>query len=278
MASLVFAATAAESAKPAIKTNFPKQPDAARKALRAAVGKPFSEGWVFIDGQYLEPPYKVERFGNVIRINGIQVTGEVIPWSSFIRTQKGVKVTRSESAPAEGESPEPEPEPEPEIEDADDAWENSLDDLFDDEPAAKKPAKKSGGYKLKPRVKKPTVTVSYSFDGEFEHNEKTKELLGKINAYRTKIDSNLRSGGCYCFSSRYRTVALDVGATRHVLEHLPDLMKQNTTFEAFSQAVHAANIPFPEPLIEDVFRHRFDFLRIKARYTREKENRQWLGR
>lgn len=273
MVACIGMALGALAAEPAIRTNFPKQPVAALKALKASVGKPFSAGWVFIDGKYLAPPYKVERYGTTIRINGIQVTGEVIPWNTFIRTQKGVKVTKSESAPSADE-PAAEPEPEPELDSADDAWENSLDDLFDDEPAAKKPAKKSGS-SYKPRPRKPTVTVTYSFDGEFEPNEKSKAMLAKINALRTKIDQNLRSGGLYCFSSRYSMVAMDSRSANHVMDNLPDLMKQNTDRESFGQAVHSLNIPFSEPLIDDVFKNRYDYLRLKSRRDKEKGSSLW---
>lgn len=268
---------ASETAKTAIKTNFPKPPAQARTALRATVGKQFNAGWVFIDGKYMEPPYKVERFANVIRINGVQVTGEVVPWNSFVKTQKGVKVTKNEAKPADGasdQSADAEPETEPELEDADDAWEDSLDDLFDDEPVAKKPAKKSGS-SYKPRPKKPAVTVTYTFEGEFEHNEKSKPLLEKINALRTKIDQNLRSGGMYCFSSRYSMVSMDSRSANHVLERLPDLMKQSASKADFSQAIHSANIPFSEPLIEDVFKNKFDYIRLKNRYSKEKGKQRW---
>ena len=275
-AMALLAAEPAMAQQPQIKSNFPKPPAQARTALKAAVGKPFSAGWVFIDGKYLAPPYKVERFANTIRINGIQVTGEVVPWNSFIKTQKGVKVTKNESAPADGGAAAagPAPEPEPELDDADDAWENSLDDLFDDEPATKKPAKKSGS-SYKPRPKKPTVTVTYSFDGEFEHNEKSKALLEKINALRTKIDQNLRSGGMYCFSSRYSMVSMDARSANHVMERLPDLMKQSATRDDFAQGIHAANIPFSDPIIDDVFKNKYDYLRLKNRYDKEKESRRW---
>lgn len=275
MMACIGMALGALAADPAIKTNFQRPPTAALKALKASIGKQFSSGWVFIDGKYLAPPYKVERYGTAIRINGIQVTGEVIPWNSFIRTQKGVKVTKNESAPsADDAAAEPEPESEPELESADDAWENSLDDLFDDEPAAKKPAKKSGASR-KPRPKKPTVTVTYSFDGEFEPNEKSNALLAKINNLRTKIDQNLRSGGLCCFSSNYSMVSMDTRSANHVMDHLPDIMKQNTDLESFRQAVHAVNIPFSEPLIDEVFKNRYEYLRLKSRREKEKASSLW---
>ena len=150
MAALSIAAVAAPAgaaapAAPAFTSSFQKPPSASLKALRATVGKPFKEGYVFIDGRYLPPPYKVERWGTVLRINGVQVTSEIVPWDEFVKTQTGVTATKSESPLSDdigAAEPEPEPEPEPEEEIDDD--DSSLDDLFDDDPAPKKkkPAKR----------------------------------------------------------------------------------------------------------------------------------------
>lgn len=261
-------------------SSFRRPPAASLKALKAAVGKPFNSGWVFIDGKYLDPPYKVERYGTVIRINKIQVTGEIVPWEEFIKTQKGVKVSRTETAAPAGEpAPEPvieeEPEPEPE-----DDWESSLDDLFDDAPATKKKstAKKKSTYK--PRPPKPTVTVSYSLDGDFVPNDKSNALLQRVNSMRTKIDSLLRGGGYCCFSSRYPAITADGGAARHVLSKLPAIMKDNPNLSAFSQSIRDAGfVYFSEKFVEDLFRNRFDYLKLQKRYNDiiEKEQMEKLG-
>ena len=190
MAAALAVACAADAA-PAFKSSFAAPPAEAVRALKATVGKPFSSGYVFVDGKYVKPPYKVERYGNVIRINGIQVTDQVVPWDDFLKTQSGVTVTKTET-PAE---PVPEPEPEPVVEDDDDFDDSasSLDDLFDDSPAPKKP--KKAKRKAAPRPKKPTTTVTYSMEGDFVANEKSRALVEKINSARTSIDSQLRTGG-----------------------------------------------------------------------------------
>ena len=261
-----------------IKNNFPRPKPAALKALKGEAGKVFNAGWVFIDGKYVPPPYKVVRYGNVIRINDYQVTGEVVPWDEFIKTQEGVKVTKSETpAPGEGAAPAPEPEPEPEPEEEDDSWESSLDDLFDDAPAEKKSGSKkpkSSGYK--PRPKKPTVTVTYTFEGEFVPNDTTKQLLKHINDYRTKIERDLRSGGYCCFSSRYPGITADGGAARVVMQKLPDIMKKSATREAFAANLRNAGLVyFSEPLIDDLFRNRIDYLPLSQRNKSLKESSKW---
>ena len=258
------------------KSSFAKPNVQALKALKASVGKPFSEGWVFIDGKYIEPPYKVERYGNVIRINKIQVTGEVIPWSEFIKTQDGVKVTKTTLDNGGGDAPAAEPESAVEEESEDDLWESSLDDLFDDEPSAKKQKKGAKKSAYKPRPKKPSVQVNYSFDGEFVENDKSKALKARIDAYRTKIDSLLRNGGYCCFSPRYAGITADGGAAKHLMEKLPDIMRTNANQDGFSQALRNAGfVYFPPALVNDLFRNRLDYLKLQKRFKEIKERAEW---
>ncbi|MBR1921804.1 MAG: hypothetical protein IJ829_07390, partial [Kiritimatiellae bacterium] len=74
-------------------------PKRALAELKATVGQPFSAGLVFIDGKYLAPPYKVERFGTALRINGQQVSNQLIAWDEFLKTQAGAKIDRAEPEP-----------------------------------------------------------------------------------------------------------------------------------------------------------------------------------
>ena len=189
-----------------VKNTFKRQPAEAATALKRVIGKPISTGYVFIDGKYIPPPYKVERNGLVIRVNNMQVTNPVVPWEEFVKTQDGVTVSKTMvgggEAPAE-EAPAPEPEEENLDDWDDDDSASSLDDLFDDDPKPKAAKKKPVAKKkpAKPKVKKPTVQVTYTFTGEFTPNEKSKALVAKINAERTRIDAKLRAGGFYFFGS-----------------------------------------------------------------------------
>lgn len=270
-----FAWAAPTTTAPAFTSSFAKPPAPALKALKATIGKPFKAGFVFVDGKYLPPPYTVERYGTVLRINGVQVTSEVIAWDEFVKTQSGVTVSKSESAPAADEPAAPEPEPE-EVEEDDDT-ESSLDDLFDDDPAPKKPKKTAKRRPAaRPKPKKPTVTVSYSFDGNFEPNDKTKAYVEKINAARTRIDKHLRSGGYYCFGSRYTPVSGDAGAARHLMEKLPEVMRDSTTPESFSSALFSSGFSYlPQALMADIYRHRYEYPRLLQRRKTMEEDRKW---
>ena len=81
------------------QADFAPNPKGAVKALKVESGKPFRSGMVFIDGKYIPPPYTVQRYGLVLRINKIPVTGPLIPWERFVKTQEGVKATKT--VPAE---------------------------------------------------------------------------------------------------------------------------------------------------------------------------------
>ena len=78
---------------------MPEVPMDSAKALGVTKGKAFRSGLVFINGKYLPPPYVVSRWGTGLRINNKPVTGQIINWTEFLKTQSGVKVSKTE-APA----------------------------------------------------------------------------------------------------------------------------------------------------------------------------------
>lgn len=242
------------------EAEFAAPPKAAVKALKITRGRPFGSGVVFIDGKYIPPPYTIERYGLVLRVNGIQATGPLVPWEEFLKIQEGVKVSTSTEPAAVQAPPAPAPAapPPPAVDD------DPLADLFDDEPVAKKPAAKKPAYT--PRARKPAVTTTYSFDGEFAHNDASKALVSRINQSRTELDAHLRRGGFACFGSSYSRVTGDAGATKKILSCLPELMRSSTTQEAFSSGIRSAGIVyFPEALNKELFQNRVDYLKLMER-------------
>ncbi len=117
------------------------------RALQITRGKQIDSGLVFLDGKFLPPPYVVERYGNALRINGIQVTRALIPWGRFLMTQEGASVVTEESAAVQpvalqttaAVTTEPEPKPQPKPKPAakptraEVAAGNYLESLFDDD-------------------------------------------------------------------------------------------------------------------------------------------------
>ncbi len=260
--------------------SFQKPPSAALKSLRATVGKPFKSGWVFVDGKYIEPPYKVERWGTALRINGVQITPEIVPWNEFLKTQDGVTMTKNEPSGDDlfGEEEVEEEVDEEEEEDLELGDEElSLDDLFDDDPAPKKEtSKKKSTRRAKPR--KPAATVTYSFDGEFTPNDRTKSYVKKINAERTRIDKLLRAGGYIFCGSRYAMLTGDSGSAKLLIKKLPDLMRKNADASAFARAVQAERLTYlPPALVEDLHHNRFSYPQLQKRLKDDAEAKQWSG-
>ena len=227
-------------------------PKESAKALGVTRGRSFSSGVVFVEGKYLPPPYVVERWGTGIRINSIPVTGQIVPWNDFLKTQTGVKVTKTEIPPA----------PKKQSYEMDDF---SLDDLFDDDP---KPSKKR---KANRKPVAPSYSTSYSLDGEFVKNEVSKSMVARVNAVRTEIDRILRIGGFICFGEKYSRISGDSNSALALLEKLPGLMRSSATLSDFKSAVRAAGLVYlPEVICEEIYRNRIDYPKLQERYEKIK--------
>lgn len=259
-----------------VSTSFamPEIPVASAKALGVTKGKPFREGLVFINGKYLAPPYVVSRWGTGIRINGKPVTGQIIDWTEFLKTQSGVKIVKNEVPVAETPSAtESATEAETAVEE--DSDDTSLDDLFDDDPKpkAKKPAKRKAIFNKAPS--KPKTTVSISFDGEFAHNESSKALLGRINAARTEIDRTLRGGGFICFGDNYQRVSGDSRTAERLLEKIPEMQRDASDAKNFTAMVRSGGmVYFTDELCKDLYRNRIDYRRLMSRREQWKKDQQ----
>ena len=246
-------------------------PKASARALGVTRGKQFSSGVVFIDGKYMPPPYVVERWGNGIRINSKPVTGQVVPWTEFLKTQEGVKVTKTETpAPA---APPPAPAA-PAASAADDIDDTSLDDLFDDDPKPKKKKKPVPSYSSQRAAPAaPRKTVTYSLDGDFAPNAASRALVSRINSVRTEIDRMLRNGSVICFGESYSRMVGDSRLALTLLEKLPSIMRQSDNLQEFRSSVRAAGLVFVnEALSEEFFRHKVDYPRLRERYEKLKRD------
>ncbi len=264
--------TAALLAVSAMAIEIPK---ASAKALGATKGRSITQGLVFINGAYIEPPYIVERWGAGIRINGIPAIGEVVEWTEFIKTQSGVKVTKSESAAPESAPAESEEEDEADLDLGDDD-DSSLDDLFDDDPKPKK--EKAKKTVRKPRVRKPVVTVTYSLEGDFVANDASNALLGRVNARRRDIDAALRAGGFFCFGDNYSSVNGNRSLAAKILASVPEFQRKCKDAREFTLAVRGANLFYLTDLIcEDLYRNRTDYLKLQRRHAKLSED-EWQDR
>lgn len=257
---------------------FQPIPKEGAKALGVTRGKPFSAGMVFINGKYIEPPYVVERWGTGIRINSIPVTGQVVDWNEFLKTQDGVKMVKKETSPVQEAAPAAQPVPAAQPAPATDA--SSLDDLFDDDPKPAKPAPAPRAVET-PAASRPVAAAlrtitTYTLSGAFKPNDSSKALLGRINSSRTEIDRILRSGGFVCFGDSYSRVAGDKRTLMAMLEKLPELEQRSESLDDFRTGVRSAGLVYlNEILCEDLFRNRIDYRKLKERRERIKSDQKW---
>lgn len=269
---------------------FQPIPKASARALGVTRGKSFSKGVVFINGKYLPPPYVVERWGTGIRINSTPVTGQVVDWNEFLKTQSGVKTVTTEpesSAAPESAAPEVEAEPTNDVQQVESAVEsaeadvNSLDDLFEDDSDENDVKKKPKARPVsKPKVirkpappPKPRATVSYVLEGDFVPNEETRALVKRINQTRTDVDRTLRSGGFICFGDKYPNLSGDSRLLKKLLAKLPELQQQATEEAAFVSAAYAANIVYlNDTLLRELYKNRIDYLQLKRLRAKLNDN------
>lgn len=257
---------------------FQPIPKEGAKALGVTRGKPFSAGAVFINGKYIEPPYVVERWGTGIRINSIPVTGQVVDWNEFLKTQDGVKMVKKEISPAQESAPAAQPvqsaTPAPAVD------VSSLDDLFADNQKPAKSASRSAATSAASRPSAVSATpksvTTYTLSGAFKPNESSKALVGRINSARTEIDRILRSGGFICFGTHYPRVSGDKRTLMAMFDVLPELMQSSESIEAFCSGVHSANLVyFNDALCQELFKNRIDYRKLKERREKFKSDQKW---
>ena len=246
---------------------FPQVPKDSARALGVTRGKSFSSGLVFINGKYLPPPYVVERWGTGLRINGRMVTGQVIDWNEFLRTQSGVKVAKQAAAPA---APSAAPAAAAPAED-DDSPAASLDDLFSDAPKADaKPDRKAPARKA---VAAPTV--SYSLEGDFQPNAASKKLVARINDARTAVDARLRRGGFIFFGDGYSRVSGDAATALAILEKVPDLQQHSASAADFAASARSAGLYYlSAEVCADLFANRIDYRALQERRAKWRSERE----
>ena len=248
---------------------FTPAPKEAVKALKITKGKPFSSGVVFINGKFIEPPYVVERYGNVLRINKIQITNAIFEWSEFLKTQDSSVITKTEVV-EEPKAAEPESEPVAATPISTDDDDDPLADLFDDSPAPKKTSRKQAVHHAPAKKSEaPKTTTTVALTGEFDLNAKAAMMVNKINAMRTEIDASLRRGCFFCFGSTYSRVSGDRAAANKILQDVPKIMKDNSEYGPFADGIRRAGfVYFPPNLVKEMFANRVDYLVMQKRWKK----------
>jgi len=233
------------------------------EALGVTTGTPKRNGFVFIEGRYLSPPYTVSRKGNAIFINRIQVE-QPIAWTAEALTPTAVppsqkiesaKVSPAASAP---ESADIVVVPEPQVAKTEPAGEatrvgKTLDALFDD-PATNTAVEK---YAATPEKKAVPVVLTQKQKEEFRQ---------KLDAIRLRFELGLGQGEIYFFSPKNGRVNGTYGTARALFMVLPEAVRYAQSPQDLLSRLCQGGVFFLDiNACTDLYKHKLNFTALSAR-------------
>lgn len=229
---------------------FEKVPDQANEMLKGSRGRPFSAGLVFSNGHYLKPPYRVARYGTAIFVNDVQISGQVVPWRSFLATQEGY-VSPAASAKKAGKPAEKKAE-------------EATEDLFDD-GSAKEAEKKQA----------EAAAAAAEERGAFVPNEKSDRLKKKIDNYRVEVQGKLKRGDICFFGVRYGSLIVPSREALKLLETLPEAISDANGGADLFQNLRARGFAYmSRPLCDDLIENRADYLLLVERREQMRKDKE----
>ena len=227
---------------------FESVPDQARVALKGSRGKPIRTGLVFVNGHYVKPPYVVARYGTAIFVNNIQVTDQIVSWRMFVASQPGMATAKPQPAKPAPAAPAKKVA--------------SIDDLFDDDSSSSAPAASSGA-----------AAAAEPAGGAFEQNARTKQLLKRINDYRTDVDRRLRRGETCFFGKRYARVDVPSRLGRDLIGALPEAMRDLADGNDLFGRMRGRGFIFMNAILcADLIANRADYTALVERRQKLKED------
>ena len=215
---------------------FEEVPAGANKALKAVKGKPIRTGMVFVNGHYVKPPYVLMRSGTALFANSrTQITGQVVPWKTFLATQGGAAAAPKPAVPAQPRTAQ------------------SVDDLFADTP---------------PPASKPEApaTTDVAEDVDFVPNARSDRLLEQINRQRSFFDRRLRDGYVVFFGSRYAPVSVEPRSGRALMAILPEAIRDSNDGADLYARMRAKGFPYmTREICDELVENSVDYSRIVER-------------
>ncbi len=231
---------------------FEKVPDAAMTVLKGMRSKNVSSGFVFVNGHYLKPPYKVARYGTAVYVNDVQITDQIVSWKSFLATQDGSAPAPVAAVAAPARSTD------------------KVDDLFDESP----PQKEIDAAKAKAEQERAAAAAA-----GFVPNEKSRRLLKRIDGHRLDVRRKLRAGNVCFFGDRYARVIVEPRLAKQLMAFLPEAMGNAADVSALAATCRNKGFPFlTREICEDLIANRADYLLLieRRRKLQEEETLQKL--
>lgn len=256
---------------------LPEVPAEAIEALGVTAGTPQNNGFVFIEGKYIAPPYTVSRKGNGIFINRVQVEQPIV-WTAEVLTPAAVPhPKKSAEEPKKTEPVKPSPfadtppetplnaEPAATNEASVAAGEkpaepaqagNTLDSLFSDSPA-KQPVE--GAEKTEPAAEKKAIPVVLT-------QKQKDELRQKLDIMRQRFELGLARGEIFLFNYRHSRVNGTYGTAKALFAVLPEALRYSQSPQDLMEKLNQGGVYFLDiNACTDLFRNRLNFMTISDR-------------
>jgi hypothetical protein len=259
-----------------VAAQLPEVTETAVQELGSTYGTPQMNGFVFIDGRYVVPPYTVTRRGNGIFINRILVEQPVVWPRGGGAEPAGAGQDAKKAIDGDGDfevvAPEqarPAPEPEPEKAKA----VRSIDDLFADEEepaAAAAPAAPAAPATPVPAAAWPAQQpAARTPEDAAREKAQTVEALDRV---RKGYEQALGRGEIFFFGQRHSRVNGTYGTARTLMGVLPRALRQAVSPQDLQQRLQQGGVYFLDSAIcAEIFRNKTTFPQLEERLRRIEE-------
>lgn len=249
---------------------LPEVPDEAITALGMTIGTPKRNGFVFIEGRYISPPYTVSRKGNGIFINRIQVEQPIV-WSAETLNPSVHPQPKKDEAPKTPEPVEPSPEPQPPAESAAVVVTDSI--VVSNAPPAEAPVGKTLDALFDDSATNSVAGVEKNGSGTEKKatpvvlTQKQKdELRQKLDAIRVRFEQGLARGEIYFFSPKYGRVNGTYGTAKTLFSVLPEALRYAQSPQDLMSRLRQGGVSFLDAsTCVDLYKNKLSFMVLNDR-------------
>jgi len=207
-------------------------------------------GFVFVDGRYLSPPYTVSRKGNALFINRIQFE-QPVPWSRFEES----KSPEAKAVDADGDFQKVDAAP------AKPAAANKIDDLFADDNA-KTQATQRAAAEEKAAAAAPAEPKRSPEELKRLKDELRKGLDGRRRAYEIALGQ----GEIFFFGQRHNRVNGNYGTARTLMGVLPKALREAQSPQDLLQSLNSGGVYFLDlGICSALFKNKNTFPQLEER-------------
>lgn len=226
--------------------DLPEVPEAAVNELGVTPGTPQMNGFVFVEGRYLAPPYTVSRKGNALFVNRIQFE-QPVAWSRFEES----KTPETKAIDADGDFQKVEDAP------AKPAAANKIDDLFADNGAQTNDAH---------RAASDEKTVAEPRRSPEELKQVKDELRKSLDGRRKAYEAALGRGEVFFFGQRHNRVNGNYGTARTLMGVLPKALREAQSAQDLLRRLNDGGVFFVDAgICSALFKNKSAFPQLEER-------------